>query len=160
MLEVVRGVETSKETLATAMTLGKTIGKVPVMSLNAPGFIGNHILGGYTRQAGEIILHGALPEQVDKVIYDFGFNMGPFAMADLVGLDLGWRARQMSGVKDTRLTRIVPNKLCDLGRFGQKTNAGYYTYPEGSRQGQPDPVVAQIIAETCAELGFETRGAR
>ena len=155
MLEVVRGVETSKETLATAMTLGKTIGKVPVMSLNAPGFIGNHILGGYTRQAGEIILHGALPEQVDKVIYDFGFNMGPFAMADLVGLDLGWRARKMSGVKDTRLTRIVPNKLCDLGRFGQKTNAGYYTYPEGSRQGQPDPVVAQIIAETCAELGFE-----
>ena len=155
MLEVVRGVETSKETLATAMTLGKNIGKVPVMSLNAPGFIGNHILGGYTRQAGEIILHGALPEQVDKVIYDFGFNMGPFAMADLVGLDLGWRARKMSGVKDTRLTSIVPDKLCDLGRFGQKTNAGYYTYPEGSRQGQPDPVVAQIIAETCAELGFE-----
>ena len=155
MLEVVRGVETGKETLATAMTLGKNIGKVPVMSLNAPGFIGNHILGGYTRQAGEIILHGALPEQVDKVIYDFGFNMGPFAMADLVGLDLGWRARKMSGVKDTRLTSIVPDKLCDLGRFGQKTNAGYYIYPEGSRQGRPDPVVAQIIAETCAELGFE-----
>ena len=155
MLEVVRGVETGKETLATAMTLGKNIGKVPVMSLNAPGFIGNHILGGYTRQAGEIILHGALPEQVDKVIYDFGFNMGPFAMADLVGLDLGWRARKMSGVKDTRLTSIVPDKLCDLGRFGQKTNAGYYIYPEGNRQGQPDPVVAQIIAQTSAELGFE-----
>ena len=155
MLEVVRGVETGKETLATAMTLGKNIGKVPVMSLNAPGFIGNHILGGYTRQAGEIILHGALPEQVDKVIYDFGCNMGPFAMADLVGLDLGWRARKMSGVKDTRLTSIVPDKLCDLGRFGQKTNAGYYIYPEGNRQGQPDPVVAQIIAQTSAELGFE-----
>ena len=155
MLEVVRGVETSKETLATAMALGKTIGKVPVMSLNAPGFIGNHMLGGYTRQAGEIILHGALPEQVDKVIYDFGFNMGPFAMADLVGLDLGWRARRMSGTRDKRLTSIVPDKLCDLGRFGQKTNAGYYAYPEGSRQGRPDPVVAELIAETSEELGFE-----
>ena len=155
LLEVVRGAETSRETLATAMALGKAIGKVPVMSLNAPGFIGNHMLGGYTRQAGEIILHGALPEQVDKVIYDFGFNMGPFAMNDLVGLDLGWRARKMSGVKDTRLTSIVPDKLCELGRFGQKTNAGYYTYPEGSRQGNPDPLVAQIIEETSAELGFE-----
>ena len=155
MLEVVRGVKTSKETLATAMALGKTIGKVPVMALNAPGFIGNHMLGGYTRQASEIILHGALPEQVDKVIYDFGFNMGPFAMADLVGLDLRWRARKMSGVKDKPLNAIVPDKLCELGRLGQKTNAGYYTYPEGSRQGQPDPAVTQIIEETRAELGFE-----
>ena len=155
MLEVVRGVETSKETLATAMALGKAIGKIPVMALNAPGFIGNHMLGGYTRQAGEIILRGALPEQVDKVIYDFGFNMGPFAMADLVGLDLRWRARKMSGDEDKPLSAIVPDKLCELGRLGQKTNAGYYTYPEGSRRGQPDPAVAQIIAETRAELGFQ-----
>ena len=155
LLEVVRGVETSKETLATAMTLGKAIGKIPVMSLNAPGFIGNHTLGGYTRQAAEIILHGASPEQVDKVIYDFGFNMGPFAMADLVGLDLGWRARKLSGATEKRLNQIVPDKLCELGRLGQKTNAGYYTYPEGSRRGHPDPVVAQVIAETSAELGFE-----
>ena len=154
MLEVVRGVETSKETLATAMALGKAIGKIPVMALNAPGFIGNHMLGGYTRQAGEIILRGALPEQVDKVIYDFGFNMGPFAMADLVGLDLRWRARKMSGVEDKPLSAIVPDKLCELGRLGQKTNAGYYTYAEGSRQGQPDPAVAQVIEETRAELGF------
>ena len=155
LLEVVRGVETSKETLATAMALGKAIGKTPVMALNAPGFIGNHMLGGYTRQAGEIILRGALPEQVDKVIYDFGFNMGPFAMADLVGLDLTWRARKMAGVTEKRLNQIVPDKLCELGRLGQKTNAGYYTYAEGSRQGQPDPAVAQVIAETRAELGFE-----
>ncbi len=157
LLEVVRGVETRPEILATAMALGKTIGKVPVMSLNAPGFIGNRMLGGYTSQAGEIILHGALPEQVDKVIVDFGFNMGPFAMNDLVGLDLGWRARRMAGTTDKPLTTIVPDKLCDLGRFGQKTNAGFYTYAEGSRQGQPDPAVAKIIEDTSAELGFSRR---
>ena len=157
LLEVVRGAETNKETLAAAMTLGKTIGKTPVMSLNAPGFIGNRMLGGYTRQAGEIILHGALPEQVDKVIVDFGFNMGPFAMNDLVGLDLGWRARSMAGNADKPLTAIVPDRLCDLGRFGQKTNAGFYTYAQGSRQAQPDPAVAEIIEETSAELGFSRR---
>jgi len=158
LLEVVRGVETRTETLATAMALGKAIGKIPVMSLNAPGFIGNRMLGGYTSQAGEIILHGALPEQVDRVIVDFGFNMGPFAMNDLVGLDLGWRARRMAGTTDKPLTAIVPDKLCELGRFGQKTNAGFYTYDEGSRQGKPDPTVASIIEETSAELGFTRQG--
>ena len=159
LLEVVRGEHTDLETLATAMALGKVIGKTPVMSTNAPGFIGNRMLGGYTRQAGEIILHGALPEQVDKVIYDFGFNMGPFAMNDLVGLDLGWRARKMAGVPDADkpLTAIIPDRLCDLGRFGQKTNAGFYRYPEGSRQGQPDPEVAQLIERTSAELDIDRR---
>ena len=159
LLEVVRGEHTDNETLATAMALGKVIGKTPVMSTNAPGFIGNRMLGGYTRQAGEIILHGALPEQVDKVIYDFGFNMGPFAMNDLVGLDLGWRARKMAGVEDADkpLTAIIPDRLCDLGRFGQKTNAGFYRYPEGSRQGQPDPEVAELIERTSAELDIERR---
>ena len=159
LLEVVRGAETSKETLATAMALGKTIGKIPVLSTNAPGFIGNRMLGGYTRQAGEIILRGALPEQVDKVIVEFGFNMGPFAMNDLVGLDLGWRARKMAGTEDADkpLTAVVPDKLCELGRYGQKTGAGFYQYSEGSRQGQPDPAVASIIEETAAELGIERR---
>ncbi len=159
LLEVVRGAETSNETLATAMALGKVIGKIPVMSTNAPGFIGNRMLGGYTRQAGEIILHGALPEQVDKAIFDFGFNMGPFAMNDLVGLDLGWRARKMAGTKDEDkpLTAVIPDKLCELGRYGQKTGAGFYQYPQGSRQGQPDAAVAQIIEETAAEMGIERR---
>ena len=159
MLEVVRGEHTGKETLATVMALGKTIGKIPVLSANAPGFIGNRMLGGYTSQAGEIILHGALPEQVDQVIREFGFNMGPFAMNDLVGLDLGWRARKMSGVADgdKPLTAVVPDKLCELGRYGQKTNAGFYSYPEGSRRGEPDPEVARIIEETSAELGIARR---
>ncbi len=157
LLEVVRGAETNPETLATAMALGKTIGKIPVQSLNAPGFIGNRMLGGYTAQAGEIILHGALPEQVDKVITGFGFNMGPFAMNDLVGLDLGWRARKMAGMADADkpLTAIVPDKLCELGRYGQKTGAGFYRYEPGSRQGLADPQVAEIVEETSAELGIE-----
>ena len=159
LLEVVRGVETSRETLATAMALGKAIGKIPVLSANAPGFIGNRMLGGYTQQAGSMILYGAEPQQVDQVIVDFGFNMGPFAMNDLVGLDLGWRARKMAGMKpkDRPLTAIVPDKLCDMGRYGQKTGAGFYQYSEGSRQGQPDPAVAALIEETAKELGIERR---
>lgn len=159
LLEVVRGKETENETLATAMALGKAIGKIPVVSANAPGFIGNRMLGGYTRQAGEIILHGALPEQVDNVIRGFGFNMGPFAMNDLVGLDLGWRARKMSGMKpeERPLTAIVPDKLCDMGRFGQKSGAGFYRYPPGSRQGEADPEVAAIIEQASKDLGIERR---
>ena len=159
LLEVVRGAQTSDETLATAMALGKTIGKTPVLSTNAPGFIGNRMLGGYTQQAGSMILYGAQPQQVDRAIVDFGFNMGPFAMNDLVGLDLGWRARQMSGMKpeDRPLTAIVPDKLCDMGRYGQKTGAGFYQYPEGSRQGKADPMVAELIEETSKELGIERR---
>ena len=159
LLEVVRGAATDDETLATAMALGKLIGKVPVMATNAPGFIGNRMLAGYTRQAGEIILHGALPEQVDKVVHDFGFNMGPFAMNDLVGLDLGWRARKMEGKEDADkpLTAVVPDRLCELGRYGQKTSAGFYRYAEGSRQGQPDPEVSALIERTSAELGIKRR---
>ncbi len=159
LLEVVRGEKSAKPTIATAMALGKTIDKIPVLSRNERGFIGNRMLGGYTQQAGEIILQGALPEQVDKVIFDFGFNMGPFAMNDLVGLDLGWRARQMAKVKpaDVPLTARVVDKLCALGRFGQKTNAGYYKYAEGSRQGMPDPAVAKLIVETSDELGIKRR---
>ncbi|HET6471758.1 MAG TPA: 3-hydroxyacyl-CoA dehydrogenase NAD-binding domain-containing protein [Pseudomonadales bacterium] len=159
LLEVVRGEKSSKQSIATAMALGKTIDKIPVLSKNARGFIGNRMLGGYTQQAGEIILQGALPEQVDKVIYDFGFNMGPFAMNDLVGLDLGWRARKMSKMKpeDVPLTARVVDKLCELGRFGQKTNAGFYKYAEGSRQGQPDAEVAKLIVETSNELGIKRR---
>ena len=159
LLEVVRGAQTSDETLATAMALGKTIGKTPVLSTNAPGFIGNRMLGGYTQQAGSMILYGAQPQQVDRAIVDFGFNMGPFAMNDLVGLDLGWRARQMSGMKpeDRPLTAIVPDKLCDMGRYGQKTGAGFYQYPEGSRQGKADPLVVELIEETSKELGIERR---
>jgi 3-hydroxyacyl-CoA dehydrogenase len=159
LLEVVRGAKTSKETIATAMQLGKTLNKIAVLSGNAPGFIGNRMLGGYTRQAGEIILQGATPYQVDNVINQFGMPMGPFQMNDLVGLDLGWRARQLAGVKpeDVPITARVADRLCELGRFGQKTSRGYYIYPEGSRAGQPDPEVVQIVEETSAALGITRR---
>lgn len=159
LLEVVRGEKTDKSTIATAMKLGKTLGKVAVLSGNAPGFIGNRMLAGYTRQAGEIILQGATPYQVDKVMQEFGMPMGPFQMNDLVGLDLGWRARKLAGMKpaDVPITARVADKLCEMERFGQKTNRGYYIYPEGSRAGQPDPEVVKLVEETSAELGIERR---
>jgi 3-hydroxyacyl-CoA dehydrogenase len=159
LLEVVRGSKTDKTTIATAMQLGRTLGKVAVLSGNAPGFIGNRMLAGYTRQAGEIILQGATPYQVDKVIQQFGMPMGPFQMNDLVGLDLGWRARKLAGMKpeDVPITARVADKLCELERFGQKTNRGFYVYPEGSRAGQPDPEVVKIVEETSAELGIARR---
>jgi len=139
------------------MKLAKTLGKIAVLSGNAPGFIGNRMLAGYTRQAGEIILQGATPYQVDNVLLGFGMPMGPFQMNDLVGLDLGWRARKLSGMRpeDVPITARVADKLCELERFGQKTNRGYYIYPEGSRAGQPDPEVVEIVEQTSAELGIE-----
>jgi 3-hydroxyacyl-CoA dehydrogenase len=159
LLEVVRGEKTSAETIATAMKLGKTLGKVAVLSGNAPGFIGNRMLAGYTRQAGEMILQGATPYQVDKVIGEFGMPMGPFQMNDLVGLDLGWRARKLAGMKpeDVPITARVADKLCELERFGQKNGRGFYIYSEGSRVGQPDPEVVQIVEQTSKELGIERR---
>ncbi len=159
LLEVVRGEKTGKSTIATVMQLGKKLGKVAVLSGNAPGFIGNRMLAGYTRQAGEIILQGATPYQVDKVIGEFGMPMGPFQMNDLVGLDLGWRARKLAGMKpeDVPITARVADKLCELERFGQKNGRGFYIYQEGSRAGQPDPEVVKIVEETSAELGIKRR---
>jgi len=159
LLEVVRGAETSPETIATVMKLGRTLNKIAVLSGNAPGFIGNRMLGQYTRQAGEIILQGATPYQVDSVMNGFGMPMGPFQMNDLVGLDLGWRARKLAGVapEDVPITARVADKLCELERFGQKTARGYYIYAEGSRAGQPDPEVVELVEQTSAELGIERR---
>ncbi|MEM6709325.1 MAG: 3-hydroxyacyl-CoA dehydrogenase NAD-binding domain-containing protein [Pseudomonadota bacterium] len=157
LLEVVRGDKTAKDVIATAMKLGKRLRKVPVLSGNAPGFIGNRMLGQYTRQAGEIILQGATPYQVDSVMNTFGMPMGPFQMNDLVGLDLGWRARKLANVapEDVPITARVADKLCEMERFGQKTSRGFYIYPEGSRAGQPDPEVVALVEETSKELGIE-----
>ena len=103
--------------------IAKTLNKIAALSGNAPGFIGNRMLGGYTRQAGEIILQGATPYQVDNAILQFGMPMGPFQMNDLVGLDLGWRARKLSGMapEDVPITARIADKLCEMERFGQKT---------------------------------------
>lgn len=157
LLEVVRGEKTEKDVIATAMGLGKKLRKIAVLSGNAPGFIGNRMLGQYTRQAGEIILQGATPYQVDSVINAFGMPMGPFQMNDLVGLDLGWRARKLAKVapEDVPITARVADKLCELDRYGQKNGRGFYIYAEGSRVGQPDPEVIEIVEATSAELGIE-----
>jgi 3-hydroxyacyl-CoA dehydrogenase len=156
LLEVVRGAKSSHSTLATAMSLGKILGKVAVMAGNCPGFIGNRMIAGYSRQAQLMLLEGAMPAHIDKVIYDFGMPMGPFAMADMVGLDLGWRARKMAGGSND-VTARVPDALCELGRYGQKNGKGYYLYKEGDRTPQQDPVAEEVIRKVCKELNMPTK---
>ena len=138
LLEVVKGEVSSNETMATVMSIGKRMGKAAVVSLNAPGFIGNRMLFGYTYQANMLLLEGALPNQVDNALESFGMSMGPFRMMDLVGLDLGWRARKLAEL-DTPLANKISDALCELERFGQKNGKGFYNYSEGSRAPNPAP---------------------
>lgn len=156
LLEVVRGEKSSPVTLGSAMALGKRLGKVSVMAGNCPGFIGNRMLGGYSRQANLMVLEGAKPAQVDKVIYEFGLAMGPFTMADMVGLDLGWRARKMMGGSN-EVTARIPDELCELGRYGQKNGKGYYRYEEGDRTPLPDPEADAVIEKVSADLGYQNK---
>ena len=153
LLEVVRGAQSSPEALGTAMALGKRLGKVSVMAGNCPGFIGNRMIGGYSRQANLMILEGATPAQVDKVIYEFGLAMGPFAMADMVGLDLGWRARKMRGGSN-EITARIPDALCELDRYGQKNGLGYYRYEAGDRTPIVDPIALEVIEKVSDDLGY------
>lgn len=150
LLEIVRGKATSHQALATALAIGKQLGKVPVVVGVCDGFVGNRMLARRTTEAERLLLEGALPQDVDAVVYDFGFPMGPFAMSDLAGLDVGWRIRKARGVKAP-----VSDALCEAGRFGQKTGAGYYRY-EG-RTPVPDPEVERIIAEASARVGITRR---
>ena len=152
LLEVIRGKKSTPVTLASAMALGKRLGKVSVVAGNCPGFIGNRMIGGYGRQANLMILEGALPSRIDEVIYNFGLAMGPFAMVDMVGLDLGWRARKMVGGSNDIITR-VPDGLCELGRYGQKNGKGFYRYEPGDRTPLPDPEADEIIRKVAEELG-------
>ena len=156
LLEIVRGEKTSKETLATIMKLGKIIKKAAVMSLNAPGFIGNRMLFGYTQQANMLLLEGALPNQVDTALESFGMNMGPFRMFDLVGLDLGWRARKLAKL-ETPLTNKIADALCEQERFGQKNGKGFYNYSDGSRAPNPAPENEEIYVKVAEENGFTRR---
>jgi 3-hydroxyacyl-CoA dehydrogenase len=158
-MENVRGRKTSAETIATVMRLSKTIGKVGALVGVCDGFVGNRMLYAYTRQANFLLEEGALPQQVDKVIYDFGFPMGPFAMGDLAGLDVGWRIRQRRAKTRDPDERYSPigDKVCERGRFGQKTGAGWYRYQAGSRTPVPDPEIEKLILEVSAELGFARR---
>ena len=151
LLENVRGAKSSKTAIATAMAVGRRIGKVPVLVGVCYGFVGNRMLHQRSKEAERLILEGALPQQVDRVLYDFGFPMGPFAMGDLAGLDVGWRIRKGRGER-----ALVADRLCELGRFGQKTGAGFYRY-EGDRTPRPDPDVEKIIVDVSTAHGITRR---
>jgi 3-hydroxyacyl-CoA dehydrogenase len=152
LLENVRGSKSSKTTVATAMAVGRRINKVPVLVGVCYGFVGNRMLHQRGLQAEKLILEGALPHQVDKVLTDFGFPMGPFAMGDLAGLDVGWRIRKGRGAKSP-----VADRICELGRFGQKTGSGYFRYEKGDRTPIPDPEVEKIIVDVATEQGITRR---
>ncbi len=159
LLEVVRAAKTSKETLATAMKLAKTIKKVGVVAGVCDGFIGNRMLHSYFREAGFLLEEGALPQQVDKVIEDFGFAMGPFRVSDLAGLDVGWYIRKRQAATRPAHLRYskVADQICEMGRFGQKTGAGWYRYEAGNRTPIPDPKIEALILSASKAAGIERR---
>ena len=139
LLEIVRGEKTSKQIVATSMGLAKTIGKTAALVGVCPGFVGNRILAQRQREANKLILEGALPWEIDDALFDFGFPMGPFAMSDLAGLDIGWN-------KETSRSETIRDILCENGRFGQKSGKGFYIYDE-NRNKLPDNDVEKIIQE-------------
>ncbi len=152
LVEIVRGRESAPETLAALVQLARRLGKVPVVVGNAHGFVGNRMLRQRNVAAERVLLEGALPEEVDAAMVDFGFPMGPLAASDLAGLDVGWRMRRAEG-----LTAPIADGLCELGRFGQKSGKGFYRYEEGARTPLPDPDVADFIAATAKCLGVSRR---
>jgi 3-hydroxyacyl-CoA dehydrogenase len=159
LLEIVRADKTGKDVLATAMKLSKAIRKVGVVAGVCDGFIGNRMLHDYFREAGFLLEEGATPQQVDKVIEDFGFAMGPFRVGDLAGLDVGWYIRKRQAATRPAHLRYskVADQVCELGRFGQKTGAGWYRYEAGNRTPIPDPVVEELIVKAAKEAGIERK---
>ncbi len=158
LLEIVRGARTAKDVLATAMQLAKKIGKVAVISGVCDGFIGNRMVARYATAAHDLIMAGALPNQVDKALEDFGMAMGPFRMSDLAGLDIGWAARKRRAIEiPDRDLSSVADELCEAGRFGQKTGAGFYRYEAGARNAIPDPTVTAIIEKYRKQKGITPR---
>jgi 3-hydroxyacyl-CoA dehydrogenase len=156
LLEIVRGKETSAETMATAIALGKTLRKVGVVSANAFGFIGNRMLFDYAREAIGLAEEGVAPERIDRVMKAFGMAMGPFAMFDLSGIDVFWHIGQ--GNPDAMRSRsAIVDRLYREKRFGQKTGAGMYRYEKGSREPLPDPVTIELFREEAAKAGIVPR---
>ena len=152
LLEVVRGEKSAKPAIATAMAIGRRINKVPVLVGVCHGFVGNRMLHQRGKQSERLLLEGASPQQVDKVLTDFGLPMGPFAMGDLAGLDVGWRIRKGRGERAP-----IADRLCEMGRFGQKTGSGFFKYEGGDRTPKPDSEVDRIIAEVSKEAGVSRR---
>jgi 3-hydroxyacyl-CoA dehydrogenase len=158
LLEIVRGKRTSREVIATAMQLSKKLGKIGVLVGNCRGFVGNRMFHPYVRESIFLVEEGASVEAVDKALYDFGMAMGPLAVGDLAGLDVGWRIRkeyrhlEKPGVRQP----FAADRLCEMGRFGQKTGAGWYKYDE-KRQAMHDPEVASLVRQWAAEAGIPQR---
>ncbi|HZL01474.1 MAG TPA: 3-hydroxyacyl-CoA dehydrogenase NAD-binding domain-containing protein [Caulobacteraceae bacterium] len=149
LLEIVRADHTSKSVIATSMKLAKKIGKIAVLVGVCPGFVGNRMLAQRQREAQKLMFEGAMPWDIDRVLYDFGFPMGPFAMSDLAGLDIGWVKEQSKG-------ETIRDVLCEMDRRGQKTEAGYYDYDE-NRVARPSPVTEKIIQDFVAKSGVNPR---
>ena len=158
LLENVRGAKTSPEVYATAMKVGKKINKVPVLVGVCDGFVGNRMLAKRSRECGFMLEEGALPQQIDKVIYNFGFPMGPYAMSDMAGLDIGWRNRKakFDKLSPREKANNILDKICELGRYGQKTGAGFYKYDD-KRNATPDPVIEELIIKHSREVGITRR---
>ncbi len=158
LLEVVRGEKTAKDVLATTMALAKKIRKIGVVSGVCDGFIGNRMIEQYARQAGFLIEEGCLPEQVDRAMEAFGFAMGPFRMGDLAGNDVGWYIRKR---RYAERPEVIYSKtadlLCEMGRFGQKTGAGWYDYKPGDRKAYPSEIVNAMIINHSQSIGLERR---
>ncbi|MGE7471390.1 3-hydroxyacyl-CoA dehydrogenase NAD-binding domain-containing protein [Bosea sp. NPDC003192] len=152
LLEIVRPASVANDAVATAIALGRKLGKVPVVVGNCFGFVGNRMLEARTRAAERLLVAGALPHEVDAALTGFGFKMGPFAMSDLAGNDISWRSRKARGK-----SAAVADAICERGWFGQKTGRGYYRYPEGARAGERDPEVEALIAEVSASKGVTRR---
>ncbi len=152
LLEIVRGKETAPDVLATALSVARKLGKVPVVVGVCDGFVGNRMLRARSIEAERMLIEGALPQEMDAAIVEFGFPMGQFAMGDLAGLDIGWRRRKASGQR----AEII-DALCELGRFGQKTGKGFYRYEGGARTPIPDPEVEALIVAISKRLGVTRR---
>src|SRR6266852_4974584 len=157
LLEIVRGRETSRETLAASLKLAKRLGKVGVVVGNCFGFVANRMLAYYMREAYLLLEEGASVSQIDKALTDFGMPVGPFGMQDIAGIDVGARIRQyLQSIGKTRAEgpqSEIPDRLFDMGRYGQKTGAGWYTYEPGSRTRIPDPLIEQLADEAAARRG-------
>ena len=158
LLEIVRGKKTSKPVIATCMQLSKKIGKIGVLVGNCRGFVGNRMFGPYVRESVFLVEEGTSVEAVDQALSDFGMAMGPLAVGDLAGLDVGWRVRkeyrhlEKPGVRQA----MAGDRLCEMGRFGQKTGAGWYKYDE-NRRATPDPEVATLVRRWASVAGIPQR---
>ncbi|MCH8333196.1 enoyl-CoA hydratase/isomerase family protein [Candidatus Sumerlaeota bacterium] len=159
LLEIVRGKQSSKEVIATSMALAKRLKKVAVLVGNCRGFVGNRMLGPYRREAEFLVEEGAKPQEVDAALLGIGMAMGPLAVSDLAGIDVGWRVRQAFKhlTPEGQRVPLISEKLYELGRYGQKTGAGWYLYEKGSRKPITDPKVETIIEETAKAAGIQRR---